>query len=213
MDDISKKIEAFGEKSREYFNQKDTAREKLIPICREVIRHSSQSIRCVHRGDFDDARLKLDKAKELCEAIASFEKDHGDLYNTGFCRDAQKEYAEAAITFAIITCGEIPLYTDLNITPAPYLNGMGETVGELRRYLLDNMRRGDLSRGEDILNAMDAIYGIMVTMDFPDAITLSLRRTTDSVRGILEKTRGDFTLAIQQKNLEQKLERFVKSDD
>lgn len=213
MADTSARIELFGDKAREYFNKKDAAREKLIPICREVIRHSSQTIRCVHRGDYEDADAKLERAKALCEEIAEFEKNHCDLYNMGFCRDAQKECAEAAMTMAIITRTDIPMYTDLNITPAPYLNGMGETVGELRRYLLDNMRCGDLSRGEDILNAMDAIYGIMVTMDFPDAITLSLRRTTDSVRGILEKTRGDFTLAIQQKKLEQRLERFAKSDD
>ncbi|MFC1861645.1 hypothetical protein ACFLYL_05195 [Chloroflexota bacterium] len=93
----------------------------------------------------------------------------------------------------------------LEIESAAYLNGLGEAVGELRRYLLDSMRHGDLSRGEELLFAMDDIYSVLVTMDFPDAITGGLRRTTDNVRGILEKTRGDLTLAFQQKNLENQL--------
>jgi len=85
------------------------------------------------------------------------------------------------------------------------LNGLGETVGELRRYLLDSIRREDLSRVEQLLSAMDDIYNVLVTMDFPDAITNGLRRTTDMVRGILERTRSDLTLVIQQNKLEQKL--------
>jgi len=94
----------------------------------------------------------------------------------------------------------------LGIGSAAYLNGLGEAVGELRRYLLDNMRKGDLSRGEELLSAMDDIYNVLVTMDFPDAITGGLRRTTDMVRGVLERTRSDLTLIIRQKELENRLE-------
>jgi len=96
----------------------------------------------------------------------------------------------------------------LNIDSAAYLNGLGEAVGELRRYLLDSMRRGDLSRGEELLEAMDDIYSILVTMDFPDAITGGLRHTTDMVRGVLERTRSDLTLVISQKDLKDRLGKF-----
>ena len=103
---------------------------------------------------------------------------------------------------------QLPSPDELSIDAAAYLNGLGEAVGELRRYLLDSMRRGDLSRGEELLAAMDDIYSVLVTMDFPDAITGGLRRTTDMVRGVLEKTRSDLTLVIRQKDLENRLGKF-----
>ena len=120
----------------------------------------------------------------------------------------QKEYAEASTLLAIVTHQELPGPDVLIVDSSAYLNGLGETVGELRRYLLDGIRNGDLSRDEEILSYMDDIYGVLVTMDYPDAITGGLRRTTDMVRGVLEKTRSDLTLIIQQKNLERRLENF-----
>ena len=123
----------------------------------------------------------------------------------GFVRDAQKEYTEANAVFALVTGEPLPDPDVLNVDYPGYLNGLGDTVGELRRYLLDSMRHGDLSRGEELLTAMDDIYTTLVTMDFPDAITGGLRHTTDQVRGILEKTRGDITLAVREKELERKL--------
>jgi len=132
------------------------------------------------------------------------------VINTGFLRDAQKEYAEGAALLRLVTGQPMPVPTELGVDSAAYLNGIGETVGELRRYLLDGMRRGDLSRGEELLGAMDDIYSVLVTMDFPDAITGGLRRTTDMVRGVLERTRSDLTLAIRQEDLEKKIVRLEK---
>ena len=133
---------------------------------------------------------------------------HSELSNTGFIRDAQKEFAEGSIFLALVTGKRLPDPVELGIEAAAYLNGLGEAVGELRRYLLDNIRRGDLSRGEELLLAMDDIYSVLVTMDFPDAITGGLRRTTDMVRGVLERTRSDLTLVMRQKDLENRLEKF-----
>jgi translin len=125
-------------------------------------------------------------------------------------RDAQKEYTEANSVFALVTGLPLPDPDDLNVDYTAYLNGLGDTVGELRRYILDNMRHGDLSKCEETLSAMDDIYTTLVTMDFPDAITGGLRHTTDQVRGILEKTRGDITLAVREKELESKLNEFQR---
>jgi hypothetical protein len=124
-------------------------------------------------------------------------------------RDAQKEYVEASMVLALVTGKPLPTPEELSVDTAAYLNGLGEAGSELRRYLLDSMRKGDLSRGEELLNAMDEIYGLLVTIDYPDAITGGLRRTTDMLRGVLERTRSDLTLAISQKELEGKLERFI----
>jgi translin len=134
--------------------------------------------------------------------------EHQELASTGAVRDAQKELAEANITLALVTGKALPEPDELGVDVAAYLNGLGEAVGEIRRYLLDGMRLGNLSRGEELLAVMDDIYSMLVTMDFPDALTGGLRRTTDMVRGVLEKTRSDLTLVIRQKALETKLTAF-----
>ncbi len=190
------------------FSAKDAAREKALPLCREVIRNCSNAIRAVHRQEFDLAKELLQSAHNLLDEVKKAVASYGEFNNRGFVRDAQKEFAEGSVTLALVTGNQLPHPDELGIGCAAYLNGMGEAVGELRRYLLDGIRGGDLSRGEELLSVMDDIYSILVTMDFPDAITGGLRRTTDMVRGVLERTRSDLTLAIRQKHLEEKLGEF-----
>jgi translin len=162
----------------------------------------------VHRQEFKQAAELLKTARNLLTEAEEIGAAHNELGSTGIIRDSQKEFAEANITLALVTGEPLVKPKELGVDAAAYLNGLGEAVGELRRYLLDAMRQGDLSRGEELLAAMDDIYGVLVTMDFPDAITQGLRRTTDMVRGVLEKTRSDLTLAIRQKELESKLADF-----
>jgi len=196
------------EQIRLSFSAKDAAREKALPLCRDIIRHCSQAIRAVHRQEFDQATELLKSARNLLIEAEQSVVAHSELSNTGFIRDAQKEFAEGSIILALVTGKRLPDPVELGIEAAAYLNGLGEAVGELRRYLLDSIRRGDLSRGEELLLAMDDIYSVLVTMDFPDAITGGLRRTTDMVRGVLERTRSDLTLVMRQKDLENRLEKF-----
>jgi len=190
---------------------KDAAREKALPLCRQSIRYCSQAIRAIHRDEFDQAGLQLGLARELLDEAAKEIGSRGELRNTGFLRDAGKEFAEGSILLAVVTRSELPDLDKLGIEADAYLNGLGEAAGELRRYLLDSLRKGDPSRGEELLSAMDDIYNILVNMDFPDAITGGLRRTTDMVRGVLERTRSDLTLMITQKNLEARLGRFEQN--
>ena len=201
-------LESIANHIRVSFSAKDAAREKVLPLCREVIRHCSQAIRAIHRQEFDQAEELLGSARSLLRNIEQAVAEHNELSYTGFVRDAQKEFAEGSITLALVAGEQLPSPDELGIDAAAYLNGLGEASGELRRYLLDSMRKGNLSRGEELLAAMDDIYSVLVTMDFPDAITGGLRRTTDMVRGVLERTRSDLTLAISQKNLEEKLGKF-----
>ena len=186
---------------------KNAAREGALAASRELTRSCSLSIRAVHRGENDKARELRDKAKAISDRISADLRDHPDLRFAGYVQDSQKELAEAAITYAVINREPIPSRRDLGVEPAAYLNGMGESVGELRRYILDRLRLGDMDRSEEILGIMDDIYSILVTIDFPDALTGGLRRTTDSVRGIMEKTRGDLTTALRQRELSLALER------
>jgi translin len=201
-------LDQIADKIRQDFTAQDKAREKAMPLGREVIRYCGNAIRAVHRQEFDQASDMLGKARQLLDKASKALTSGSELHNTGFLRDAQKEYAEGCITLALIKGGTLPDPDDLGAEYSAYLNGMGEAVGELRRYLLDGLRKGDLSRGEELLLAMDDIYNTLVTIDFPDAITGGLRRTTDMVRGVLERTRSDLTLTIQQKVLEDKLDSF-----
>jgi translin len=203
-------IDSIAEQMRRALSAKDEAREKALPLCREVIRHSSETIRAVHRQEFGKAAEILKIARNVLTEAEQAVAAHSELSNTGFIRDAQKEFAEANITLALVTGKELPEPDALGVDAAAYLNGLGEAVGELRRYLLDGMRHGDLSRGEELLSDMDDIYSVLVTMDFPDAITAGLRRTTDMVRGVLERSRSDLTLAIRQKELETRIMKLEK---
>jgi len=205
---LTEGLESIADQIRLNFSDKDAAREKALPLCREVIRHCSNAIRAVHRQEFDQAKELLQSAHNLLDEVKQAVAGYSELSNTNFTRDAQKEFAEGSITLALVTRKRLPDPKELGIDSAAYLNGLGEAVGELRRYLLDSMRRGDLSQGEELLSAMDDIYSILVTMDFPDAITGGLRRTTDMVRGVLERTRSDLTLVIRQKELEKRLDSF-----
>lgn len=186
----------------------DKAREKVLPLCRQVIRHSSHTIRALHRQEFDDAATKLEAARQLLAEAEKAVKGYPELKTAGFFKDAQKEFTEASATLALVKDEPLPSHKELGVEAAAYLNGLGEAVGELRRYLLDKMRHGDLSQGEGMLTAMDDIYSVLVSIDYPDAITGGLRRTTDVFRGVLEKTRSDLTLAMQQKGLEDRLDKF-----
>lgn len=187
----------------------DEAREKALRSCRQIIRYSADAIRAVHLQENDKSRQLLGSASKLVQDINQSLGEHGRLLHAGFVHDAQKEFAEGCITLALITEEDLPKPETLGISNTAYLNGLGESVGELRRYILDNLRRGDFSRCEELLTIMDGIYGILMTMDFPELVTHGLRRTTDAIRGIVERTRGDLTAALRQRELETKLDNLT----
>ncbi len=206
MSGLTDNLEPIAEKIRDELAAKDAAREKVLPRCRDAIRHCSQAIRAVHRQEFDKAKELLKSTRNLLGEAEKACSAYNELGYAGFVRDAQKEFAEGSITLALVTGKPLPTPEELGVDVVSYLKGMGEAVGELRRYLLDSMRRGDLSSGEELLAAMDDIYNTLVTMDFPDAITGGLRHTTDMVREVLERTRSDLTLAMGQKGVVDKLD-------
>ena len=181
------------------------ARERALAISRQVIRNSANAIRAVHRNDFDEARRLVGEASASLSETVSIRADNPEIYYAGFLSDARKEFTEANITLAVISGADIPDAETLGIDPPAYLNGMAEVIGELRRYILDALRRDDTTRCEELMELMDEIYGILVTVDFPEAVTGGLRHSTDAMRGVLERTRGDLTISLQQRRLEWRL--------
>ena len=208
---VTNNLETLAEKIRLYFSAKDAAREKALRLSREIIRYSATTIRAVHRQEKVNAEKLLAAAQALLKELTdNVLKNNNELAYAGFVHDAQKELSEASCTLAIVSGKPLPQPETLGVSYAAYLNGLGEAVGELRRYILDSLRRNDLSRCEELLGIMDDIYSVIMTMDYPDGITYGLRRTSDAIRGILERTRGDLTLALRQQELEKKLQRTAK---
>jgi translin len=187
--------------ARGELDRKNAAREQALRWSRELVRACANSIRAVHRREFASAEQLLSEAHALNGQMCALLADIGDVYWAGYVQDAQKELVEASCTYALVNGSTLPEPTALGVAPAPFLNGLAEAVGELRRYLLDMLRRGEVDGCEQLLMAMDDIYSLLVTLDYPDALTGGLRRTTDNTRGILEKTRGDLTLALRQEAL------------
>ena len=203
-------LELIANELRPNFKAEDEAREEALRTCRQISRYSANAIRATHRGEQDKARQLLSQSAQLIQDMNHNLAKHGRLLYSGFVHDAQKEFAEGCITLALIAEEDLPRPERLGVDYAAYLDGLGESVGELRRYILDNLRRGDFSRCEELLDIMDGIYGILMTMDFAELIAHGLRRTTDAIRGMVERTRGDLTIALRQKALETKLDSLTE---
>jgi translin len=197
-------LEEIAENIRKTLEAKNAVREKLINSSRVLTRHCANAIRAMHRQEWDNAQMLLQTAREVLDAMRTSE--YPDLFYAGYTQDSFKEFVEASATFAILRGDLLPTPQTLAMEEATYLNGLAEAATELRRYILDIIRHEHSDEAERLLAAMDAIYDILVTFDFPDALTGGLRHRTDSVRGVLERTRGDITLSFRQQRLQAALE-------
>jgi translin len=190
----------------ERFEATSAARDRALADGRQIIRLSANSIRATHRGEDAEAERLLDKACQLLAEMIDHVTDYPSVYWAGYVQDAMKEYAEAAITRRFVQGNlDVPAPDDLGVEDAPYLNALAEAASEVRRDALDALRLNRLDHAEQLLACMDAVYDILVSIDFPDAITGGLRRRTDQLRGVLERTRGDLTITLSQQRLERAL--------
>ncbi len=181
------------------------ARETGLQASRKAIQLSSQAIRASHRGEYDAARALCREAGETLSRASAEIASEPSMRYSGFMNDGEKEYAEAAVTFAFVSGSRIPAQAELGISCPAYLNGLAEGASELRRSALDAIRHGSPERADELLALMDEAMGVVETMDFPEAVTGGLRRTTDALRSVIERTRGDVTAALRQQTLEARL--------
>jgi translin len=184
------------------------ARERALGASRALTRQCAKTIRAVHRGEFEQAQALLREATATAQGLRAGLVEQPNLLYAGYTQDALKEYAEAALVYAFLHGDEPPGPEAIAVEPAAYLNGLAEAASELRRAILDGLRHGQVARAEALLAVMDDVYSMLVTVDYPDAITGGLRRTTDALRAVLERTRGDVTAAIRQDQLTAALATF-----
>jgi len=195
------KLEDIANRIREKFDVLNKLRDQALAEARQLTRACSLAIRAVHRNDQVGMENHLDAAHTLANKLREELKPYPDLYYAGYTQDALKEFVEANITCALILNQPLQTPEELIVEDATYLNGLAEVVGELRRRILDILRSGYSEEAERLLGYMDEIYSVLVTMDYPDAITNNLRRQTDLARGIIEKTRGDVTSSLRGEHL------------
>ncbi len=201
-------LDLISDQIRTQFDARTAARDQALSQARALTRFCSQAIRAVHRDDDEAMRTQLDEAKKMADSLRAAVSEFPDFYYAGYTQDALKEFVEANITCALIK--NLPLIgpAELGVEFNTYLNGLSEVVGELRRRCLDILRHGYSSEAERLLTQMDDIYAVLVTMDYPDAITNGLRRQTDIARSIIEKTRGDITFSLRGEHLEKAIARL-----
>lgn len=205
------RIAEIAEQIHQAFEERNRARDIALAQARQLTRHSAQAIRAIHRRENENAAEHLEKAGHIFATLRNdLQQVFPELYLAGYTQDAIKELCEATITCALIENRPIPGPDELNVEAATYMNGMAEVPGELRRKCMDILRQGYSDEAERLLAAMDEIYAALVTMDYPDAITSGLRRQTDLVRGIVERTRGDITISLREEKLKQALEKSME---
>jgi translin len=195
------KLEDIAERIRQNFDVRTAKRDEALKQARQLTRACSLSIRAVHRDDKEAMDANLADAHRLADELRNELKGYPDLYYAGYTQDSLKEFVEANVTCALIQSEPLQTPEQLGVEDATYLNGLAEVIGELRRRTLDILRTGYSEEAERLLGHMDDIYSVLVTIDYPDAITNGLRRQTDLVRGIIEKTRGDVTLSLRSQQL------------
>jgi len=198
-------LDSIAETIHTAFASRTEAREKALAQARSLTRHCANAIRAIHREERQAARAEMDQAASLVKELRQNSALFPEIYFEGYTQDALKEYAEAMIVFALTDNGHLPTPEQLGLEYATYLKGMAEAVGELRRRCLDSLRLSDTQEAERMLSYMDDIFAILVTMDYPEAITGGLRRLTDIARSLIERTRGDLTISLRHEKLEQSL--------
>jgi translin len=187
------------------FDAKNTARERSFQLSRAAIKSCSSAIRSVHRGQLDDAEKFTSEAHDILSSVRELLKDHPDVRYAGFFDDAEQEYAEARNVYSIIIKHEILTPEETGVEMVNYLSGLGDVTGELRRHILDLIRRGKPGEGEYYMEIMEEIFYLLMLFDYPDAITRGLRRKSDLARSMIERTRGDLTNAVEIEKVEASL--------
>ena len=201
-------LETIAERIRTDFEARNDARDEALRRSRELTRLCATAIRASHRDEWDTARELLAQADAVANGIREALASYPDLLHAGYTQDALKELVEAHATLALASGAPVPEPEALGVAYPAYLNGLCEAASEMRRRCLDELRRGDTAEAERLLQAMDEVYDVLVTFDFPDAITGGLRRRVDQLRSVLERTRGDLTNSLRQDRLIRALHNF-----
>jgi len=203
-------LEDLTDRAHQDFEARHQVRENALKQTRKLTRFAANAIRAIHRDEHDAAEQNMQQAESIVDGLLASLKDYPEFYFSGYTQDSLKEYVEARLTINLLENKPLPTPEDLRMEYSTYLRGFAETIGEMRRRCLDILRHGYSDDAERLLDVMDEIYAMLVTIDYPDAITYGLRRQTDLVRGIIERTRADLTMSLREQHMQQALKDFER---
>lgn len=178
-------------------SEKDAVREEVIKLSREITRLAGSIVHMVHRGEWSQAGELLVKARELVRELNKLVENHPDLKYSGLVYNCLGEYVEAYMFYSIITQHSTPSISELEVTIVPYLQGLGDLIGEIRRYVIKLLDELKIEEAEEYLEVMEYIYSELRKLDYPDALTPGLRHKVDVASRLIEDTR---VLILNTKN-------------
>ena len=188
----------------------DSEREKILVLSREMVRDCSVAIKSIHRKELNVYEQKIEEIKKSHNKIKNIIENNPAFFGT-YLKTPEQEYMEAVCLHAIINDQDLPYPEEYGISNVNYLLGLADVIGELRRHVLDKIRVGEIENLEKLLEKMEDLYTHLFSLDYPKGITQDLRRKTDIARGIIEKTRGDISIAMQMNQLKNHLNEFNKN--
>ena len=209
---MRQELHGLAEPSRAHLDAVNAAREAGLAACRRTIRACGSAIRAIHRLEPARAATLVDEAATALHEAQRAVQPYPVVAFAGFLHDAEKEYAEAVLTRALVAGAPLPGPAEVGVQAPAWLNGLVEAASELRRHLLDRLRAGEVDVAERLLGAMEDVYDLVVTIDYPDAVTAGLRRSADALRAVLERTRSDLTTTILQARLQAALVRRFEQE-
>ncbi len=196
-------LQEVGNTIEEELDDKDSVREIAIKSSREIVRLSSRAIMKMHRGENCSEEIKKVK-DEVWHLRSLLLKEYPDIYYAGFVQNAMQEYVEAMLFYSVMHNRDWPTHKDLNVNATAYLMGCGDLVGELRREVLENLREENFERAEEYLKIMEEIYEMLLRFNYPSGL-VPIKQKQDLARALVEKTRGEITIATMNRRLEKKL--------
>ncbi len=204
-------LEEIGKEIEEVLDEKDSVREIAIKSSREIIRIASRVITKLHRRENEIEEIRRIK-EEVWHLRSLLLNEYPDLFYSGFVQNALQEYVEALLLEAIINKKDIPSPKELYVNPSAYLMGCGDVVGELRREVLESLRVGNFNQAESYLQLMEEFYEMLMRFNYPSGL-VPIKQKQDVARALVEKTRGEITIAAMNRNLELKIEKFEKEEN
>lgn len=203
-----KNLEKAAAKIEAELDEKDQVREVALKSSRVIVRIAGGVMRGLHKGV--DPKKELKELREEISRLSSLLAEHPELERAGYVENALQEYAEVGIVMSLLETGDAPSPEELGIGSVPYLLGLGDCVGELRRFCLTELKAGKVARANNFLEMMEEIFSVLMRFDYPDAI-VAIRHKQDNARSVLEKTRGEVAVAASARSLQERLEEVLKN--
>jgi len=189
---------------------KDSVREEAIRLSREIIRTSAEAVRMIHLGRISEARSNIFNAIDKVKLLTSKLKEHPDLFYSGLVYNCLSEYVEAYVFYNLVVESKMPSLNELDVPYIPYLQGLGDVIGELRRYIIDLLKKREYSEASLYLDVMETIYQWLKKLNYPDALMPGVRHKVDIARRLIEDTKVLYLNTINSYELRKRIEEISK---